>query len=592
MGLLPAGDDDTQRLDASLLSDQDAETFLFTIPAPRGLIVDRHGVPLAQTRAIQRAAVRLDQWDAVSSQQAIRAALLTIQAFPYPEAVTLVPSDTTLQSHWQHRRSLPFVFTGELNPDQANHVKRAAVFEPSLFLQTEYQRDYPQGSTACHLLGYVARGVLHPAGPVQPEEPLWPTVRGVAGLEKAFDSNLRGTDGLVNHVYDDYGQVRREHLIRPPVPGKTLVLSLDLQMQALAEQILLSSGRFGAFVVMEARTGEVLVLASYPTFNVQKFVPAIRATDFEAIRATPGNPFFARSFAGTYPPGSIFKPVVALAAMKDGPVKDTRFRYRCNASLDVSGRVFHNWSTRDGGYLNVCDALCRSNNVWFYQAALDTGGKALLRSAKVFGMGESPLLPLEGAASGMLPAAVQGERATANFAIGQGEILVSPLQMATAYCGLANGQYVPRPRLLLQIQTPPPEIAVLEAPAPLPPVPLPYDRAQVLAVRQGLWQSVNDARGTGKAARLDYPKVFGKTGTAQWTPLNGEDRWVGWFAGFVDSNPQLVFTVMCESQPGEPISGGQIAAPLAAQFLQTVYADPGLYRLAEIRSATVSSPGG
>lgn len=575
---------DPALLEAPLLSDADAETFLFSIPAPRGLIVDRHGVPLAQSKSVRKAALRLDRWSEASSQPAARAALLTIERFPYPETVSFTPAESTLQAHWQHRRCLPFVFSRGLSEAQAAHLSQASLFEPAICLQTEYQREYPQRHTACHLVGYVARDILHPSGPVQPEEPLWPEVRGVAGLEKVFDETLRGTDGLVNHFYDEYGLVRREHLIRAPVPGKTLVLSIDVQMQALAEQILQSSGHWGAFVVVEADTGEVLVLASSPTFDVERFVPSISTADFESLRATPGNPFFARAFAGQYPPGSIFKPVVALAAMKDGPVKDTRFRYRCGASMDVAGRMFHNWSGHDFGFLNVCEALCRSNNVWFYQAALDTGGKSLLQATRAFGFGAAPPLPLENTAPGTLPVSLRAERALANFAIGQGELLVSPLQMTLAYCALANGRFVPRPRLLLQVQTPPPDLSVLEAPAPLTPAPLPFDKAQLLAIRQGLWEAVNDARGTGKAARLDMPKVLGKTGTAQWTPKNGEERWVGWFSGFVEAEgPHLAFTVMCESLPGEAISGGQIAAPLAAQFLQTVYADPGLYRLREIR---------
>lgn len=579
------------QMEAPMLSDGDAETYLFSIPAPRGLIVDRHGVPLAQNRSILRAGLRLDRWDGKSESEAIAAALLTIQLFPYPEAISFVPSEATLRSHWQHRRSLPFVFSRELTPEQAEHVAQASVFEPTLCLQTEYQREYPQGQAACHLIGYVARNILHPAGPVQPEEPLWPQVHGAAGLEKTFDQTLRGSAGLVNHFLDDYGLIRREHLIRAPVPGRTLVLSLDLRMQALAEQVLQSSGRFGAFVVMEAQSGEVLALASYPTFDLSQFVPAISASGFESILNAPGNPFFARAFAAAYPPGSIFKPIVALAAMKDGLVKDTRFRYRCGPSLDVAGRLFHNWSAQESGHLNVCEALSRSNNVWFYQAALDTGGAALIRAAKAFGLGTAPLLPLEGAASGAIPTALHAERAVANYAIGQGDLLVSPLQMTRAFCGLANGRFLPHPRLLLQIQTPPPTLSVLEAPTPLPLSALPFAKAHFLAVRQGLWDCVNGARGTGKAARLSSPKVLGKTGTAQWTPKNGEERWVGWFSGFVESaSPRLVFTVMCESLPGEPISGGQIAAPLAAQFLQTVYAGPALNHLRQARNQIPAVP--
>ncbi|MEM0970762.1 MAG: penicillin-binding transpeptidase domain-containing protein, partial [Verrucomicrobiota bacterium] len=241
-------------------------------------------------------------------------------------------------------------------------------------------------------------------------------------------------------------------------------------------------------------------------------------------------------------------------------------------------------SSYERGSFNVCEAIRRSNNVWFYKAALDTGGKPILKTARNFGIGSGPKIGLEGVASGTIAEAIYAERALANFSIGQGNLLTSPLQMTLAYCALANGKYLPVPRLIGQIQAPPPSEAVLQRFPPRQAFAFDFSRSQMQAIQQGLREVVNHRSGTGTRAKLHRPTISGKTGTAQWTPKDGKERWVVWFSGYVLGNPKLVFTVMCESQPGEQIFGGEVAAPLAASFLQTVYDDPNRFRLRSIPS--------
>jgi len=479
-------------VEAPILSDPNTETRLFTIPAPRGLIVDRFGEVLAGNRS--------EETD------------------------------------------------GKV-----------------IFL-----RDYPAGESACHVTGYVS-----PQDPRKMEEPLWPLVSGRSGLEKTRDSDLTGQDGLLSVVYPPDGAPPRKQVVRAPVPGKTLVVSLNAKMQKLADQLLAKGGRPGAFVVMDALTGEVLVLVSRPGFDPNQFVPSISADAFAKLSQDPAQPFFPRAYAGNFPPGSVFKPMVALAALQGG----ASAYYQCGPSLTIAGREFKNWSKDDYGTFDVRAALMRSCNTWFYQAALDTGGANILSTARAFGIGQKPALELEGVSAGFLPEKETSPHGLANLSIGQGQTLVSPLQMAVAMCGFANGYFLPNPHLVRQVQTAAEHPEVLEAASTEPGSRFQYPAFQTQRVRDGMKAVANDARGTGFAAHLDWPLLFGKTGTAQWSK-DGAARTLAWFTGFVEARePFMAFAIMCEGAPGESISGGKEMAPLAGEFFKTVYGDPDTYRV-------------
>ncbi len=568
---------DTERLKAPLETVPDAQPYLFTIPAPRGLILDRHGEVLARSRTIQRASLVLSELDLEDPDEASHFVLDTLSLIDDGEMLLGNLNYERLADHLEHRALLPLTFTHPLTEEQKTLLLESPLAE-ALRFETEYMRDYPAGKTACHVVGFVTREGPRPFGPVLPLEPLWPPVLGREGVESTLDDILKGDDGILNVLFEKDGEVRREQLIKEPKPGESLVLTLSLAMQKLAEKILVNYGRPGAVVAVDATSGDILALASNPGFDLSQFVDGISADAYAAIQQEDGDPFFPRAFAGQYPPGSTYKPIVSLAALHLGPIHGAATLYACGPTLEVSGRTFHNWNNSEFGYYDVRQAIMRSTNTWFYQAGINTGSTSILQTSKLFGLGVKPMVPLDNVALGNLPGDVAGNRAVANLSIGQGALLVSPLQMALAMGGLANGSYLPAPRLVLQTQTPPPTEKVVRITSTARGQTFPYRSSDMRLVHQGMWGVVNSERGTGGRARMDWPQVYGKTGTAEWTN-EGEERTLSWFTGFVNAfNPRIAFAVVCEGKKGESLSGGKVAAPMAGEFLRAIYGNPKTYQ--------------
>ncbi len=566
---------------APILTDAASETHLFIIPAPRGLIIDRNGEVMAGNRSHVRALIRMTGAKGGSEDEAIdlvserlRAMGAASDRFPALE----LPSPSQLRDHWGNRRALPLAISAPMDPGSLLQLMKEFP-EAGLIHQTLHLRDYPLEATASHLIGYVSRSEPEPFGPMSAEEPLWCRLEGRSGLEKIMNRELTGEDGLLSMIYSSNGAVSREQIIRSPRPGKTIVLTLDAKMQQLAEGILAKAGRPGAFVVMDAMTGDLLVLASHPGFNPNQFVPGISTEAYGELLQAPGDPFFPRAYGASYPPGSVFKPIVALAALGSRASRGASLRYRCGPVLSIAGRDFHNWNDDEYGDYDVETALMRSTNTWFYQAALDTGGNPILTAAGAFGLGRKPPMGLDGLSGGTMPERVTSPHGLANLAIGQGEVLVSPLQMAMVAAGFANGSFLPIPRVVRQVQTTAVDAQVVQISSISRSDQFAYSHDDLKKVRNGMQSVVNDARGTGRKARMDWPLVSGKTGTAQWSK-SGQERTLAWFIGFVDArDPFLAFAVVCEGAEGENLFGGVDAAPLAGEWLRSVYADPDTYHI-------------
>ncbi len=563
-------------------STTDFYTHIFSIPAPRGAVSDRTGEILAHSVVAHRCALRLlgfenpdDVESIIVQAQSLACELQSV----YP--AVQVPAADEIRQHWEHRRWIPIPITDVLTKDQENLLEEFANI-PQLVKEAVYTRVYHHGSPVSHLIGYVSRDRPDQHGPMAASEHLWSPFDGQMGMEKALNEVLSGKDGKVSLLYDADGHLTSRVMAETPQPGHTVVTTINLAMQELAMRVLKESGRPGAIAAVDARTGDILAVASYPTFDPNAFVPPNSPVDFygEDWDNLPDAPFFSRAIDGSYPPGSAFKPLVALAALDTQTVKGTLTRYPGPPSLDVDGRVFRNWNGSHEGRLDVRFAILRSCNTWFYQVAIDTGSEAVLQAARNFGLGAIPPipLPLSYRAAGNVPKGYLVNRAIANLSIGQGELLVSPLQMAMAMAGLANGEYVPQLRLVLHTQ----DAATGEVIEQFPPTrfkTLPYSPRDIELVRDGMWGVVNHPAGTGERAALRYPGVYGKTGTSQWY-ANGKERRLAWFTGFVKTkNPQIAFAVLSQGKVGESLSGGRNAAPLARQFIGAIYANPSKYHI-------------
>jgi penicillin-binding protein 2 len=563
--------------DGAIITRRDARTITLKIPAPRGMIVDREGEPMAQNQVAYQVALQYPQFENADRGFVINWARARLAALAPVMANITVFSDDELFDHYRHRRWLPLLVTGQIGEKEARDLE--SKLTSGLVLHPVYRRYYPHGEVAAHILGYTGSVGRLPTGPINFNEPLWEESEGRAGLEKLFDSELAGEPGMKKLLFDESGNKLLEEQVKRPRPGGTLVTSLNLKWQLLAEKTLREGCKRGAFVVLDAVTGEVLVMASRPSFDLNRFIPGISEVEFKALNEDPATPLYGRAFQSAYPPASSYKPVVALAALNNGVVTEDSTIY-CPAAITIGNHTFNNWTKTPEGDINVKRAIARSCNTWFYQVGIRTGPSVFLGLSRRLGFGERSGLPLIGETPGLVPSddwmlkhekrrILDGD--TANLSIGQGSLLASPLQVAQAMAGIANGGALPKLHLIRQVQDS--RGRVVKAPIPERKNWLGVDPHAVEVVRAGMADTVNEGGGTGRSAGLTYTKLCGKTGTAQWGPKSKNQR-LAWFAGFLpEDNPRYSFAVLYEGRPNEKVSGGRMAAPMVKKFFEGIKDD-------------------
>ncbi|MCP4847208.1 MAG: hypothetical protein GY899_04585 [Verrucomicrobiaceae bacterium] len=566
---------DARKLGAAWETRTEARTLIQAIPAPRGQITDRNGVPLAQNVVGYFISLKMPYLVAADDAKIIAYAGERMRFASALLGEDWSLSDGRILTHYKNRRWLPLPFSSMLTEAQKEAVE--ADLGEGLELFPTYQRHYPGGTSACHIVGYVGKQARVPTGPVASGEPLWPFTEGREGLEGTFDSHLQGTPGSINYLFDANGLKLGEEIVRQPLPGKNVVTAIDSQMQKLAEKALADFTDRGAFVVMDVHSGDVYAMASRPTYDLNTWIPAISTKEFKALQEDPDLPLFPRAFRGQYPPASTFKVSVALAALEGGVVDGTTL-INCPTSVQIGNEVFHNWAKLPEGELTVVTALMRSCNTWFYNVGRQTGGDNLSAMAHRFGFGAKTGIPLNAEEDGFMPtdAVVRKKFGhafnggyVAHAAIGQGSVLATPLQVAQMMAGIGNGYVLPKPRLVLQVQDL--NNNILESFPVEERNPLDLIPENVALVRQGMIDVVNASAGTAKGSRNDYVTMAGKTGTGQWIQ-NEEKLYISWFAGFIPAeDPQYAFAAICEGDSGEYITGSSKAAPMVGQYFNALY---------------------
>lgn len=566
--------------DGSFLTLRDARVITLKIPAPRGPILDRNGEVFANNEVCYRVALQYRQF-----QSADRAFVLQWAKSRLSELSALGPqlpsiqdkTEDELYNHYRDRRWLPLYLSSEITAERASQLEK--LLPKDVILSPVYRRSYPHGKLAAHVLGYAGSVGDLPTGPINFNEPLWEEMEGRAGLEKLFDSSLTGTPGTKRLLFDEHGKLLLDEQVKRPLAGASLVTTLDLKWQQIAEKALEEGCQRGAFVVIDCITGEVLVLASWPSFDLNTFIPRISEDQFRALNEDPAAPLYGRAFQSAYPPASTFKPIVAMAALNTGTVTAETL-IDCPAAIAVGNAVFNNWTDVPEGEINVIRAITRSCNTWFYQVGIQMGPEPFIELSRRLGYGQRTGLPLIGETPGILPdnawmrqhegrPILDGD--TANLSIGQGSMLTSPLQVAQAMAAIGNGEVLPKLHLIAQRQDQ--RGRVIEAPNPQPRNILGMSQYSVLVTRMGMANVVNGGGGTGHGAKLSYTKLCGKTGTAQWGPPSKNQR-LAWFAGFLpEDHPRYAFAVLYEGKPNERVSGGRLAAPMVRKFFEAVKAD-------------------
>jgi len=552
-----------------------ARTYLLNIPAPRGQITDRNGAPLAQSRVGYNLGLKFPTPLEFSDSQAVNFARSQILTAEKLLARRFDVTDEAIIQHYKNRGILTFALAEDLNQEQISAVSRG--LGTGLVLDPVYFRHYPLGSLAAHIAGYVGRQAPLSLKPIENKDLLFPDTEGREGLEQVFDDELRGTSGVLNLTLNAEGKRTTERIIKQPIPGYNIITTLDLKVQKACDDALASSGRRGAVVVMDPHTGEILGMSSRPSYDPNTFIPSIKPEVFAKLNGDPAAPLYPRAHRSAYPPGSTFKTFVGLAALQSGLITATS-KFSCPSGLQVGNFYFRNHSSGDRGKLTLAQALAQSCNTWFYQVGLKIGAAPIIEWAEALGLGHRTGIPLGSETRGNIPndeymlrvhkrKILQGD--VANISIGQGDILITPLQMAQAMGVLAAGGTFHQTRLVKQVQSI--DNHVVSAYPDRVRAELNIDEENLANLTKGLVMVTSDDTGTGhRAATVKGVKVAGKTGTAQWGPVS-KKRNAAWFAGFAPAdNPLYAFAAVVEGNSGETIAGGTTAAPVIGDVLEVL----------------------
>ena len=571
--LSPIGDEET--IIPTFETQKLARTYILDVPGPRGQITDRTGLPLAQNKVSYNLAINFPTPLDFSDTKAAAFAREKIDKASKLIGRPIKISDDAILRHYHNRGILPLEVAQNLSQQEYDAVKDRA--KDSLVVRPVYVRVYPNGKLAGHIIGYTGKRGRNLDGIIDNHETLWPETEGRDGLEQTFNELLTGKHGEYKLTFDKDGRKTSERLVKPAVPGNNIVTTLDLQLQQLAEKALAARAKRGAIVIVDPTDGDILAMASWPAYDPNLFVPSISAEKFKQLQDDPDIPLLARAFRSSYPPGSTFKVAVGIAALETGTVHSDDL-YQCVPGIQIGNLTFHNWKKGDQGAMNLVQALTESCDTWFYQVGIKTGAEPIIDWALKLGFGAKCGIPLRSEAEGRVPnddymKATHGRKILngdiANLSIGQGDMQVTPLQMAQAMAIIANGGKFYQTRLVRQVQSV--DQQIVTAYELREKRTLDVSEATMDDVRQGMIDVVNGPNGTGHEAQLDSVEVAGKTGTAQWGPKNKE-RTAAWFAGFLPADqPRYAFSAVYEGEVGSKVHGGTVAAPMIADIFKEIY---------------------
>lgn len=530
----------------------------YRVPAPRGVIADRRGVELAhnvhqarltfpralahpENPTLQRFAKLLDIDMATLEQR--------IENSNEPERVTLVRRATSAQVAVveEHRMVLPQIQT---------------IVGP--------RRHYRYGSLAAHVMGYlgeVRREEITEESHYRPGDMI-----GRMGVESAAEAHLRGSHGErlveVNAAGHVVGEVKE--LGFPAISGSRLYLTIDRRLQARVEELL--EGQVGAAVILEVGTGDLLAAASAPTYDPNEFTAGISSDRMAEILRDPRKPMFNRAFRGAYPPGSPFKLITAAAALDLGRVRPGQRFEPCFGAYRFGNRTFRCWDRGGHGSLDLEGAIVQSCDVYFYQLVQELTIDELAEAARRFGFGESTGITSFNDSPGLVPdehwydsnlgPGMWTAGVKLNLAIGQGELLATPLQMARSYAAIGGDGHLYQPHTVLVTETAIGNRDVRRVHRRQEPI---CSESTRRFLQRALLGVVIDEEGTGGLARLSKVSISGKTGTSENSA--GEDH--AWFVAYAPSeSPDVAVAVIVENAG----HGGDVAAPIVGQILEYYFA--------------------
>lgn len=524
-------------------------------PGLRGRILDRNGNVLAGNRAAYSVVLYCEELRLAGRwEDVILAVDALIDTLAHRLALPREISRADVREHVRKRLPMPLELWRDVDYRTLAYLSEWAESLPGVDIVAVPRRHYPYGTLAAHVLGYVGEPRER-----DDEARRWhyrlPEFRGRSGLELYYDRLLTGTSGEDLLRVDSRGYTRERFERLRARPGSDLALTLDVQLQQSAEAAL--AGRPGAVVVLDPRNGDVLAMASAPTYDPNSFIPSIPQRLWRELNANPGKPFLNRAIMAQYAPGSVFKPFVAIAALERGINPDhlhecTGIYTEYNLRLRCANRYGH-------GEVDLRQALMKSCNPYFCDLGTRVGAEALLATAQQAGFGARTGIDLPAEGKGFLPTpewklAREGRHwtpsDTAQSSIGQGAITATPLQVAHAMGALAVGGTVYRPRL----------VSFGDGRGDLQRS-LPWSHDALRAVIEGMEAAVSG--GTGKTMRVEGINVAGKTGTAEYIDRGVRRKHV-WCTAFAPiEKPEIVVVAMLDNG----IGGGRDAGPIVQKVL-------------------------
>jgi penicillin-binding protein 2 len=532
--------------------------------APRGTISDRNDKPLVENRP---------SFDVLLYRESIKNRADTMQFIT--EKLDIAPEDLEARLRRNKNAGLyhPIVLKEDAGMEDISVIEAHRGDHPEIQLGPEPRRLYHYGSLAAHLLGYLGEISERELASNQFPGASAGSLIGQSGVERAYNSILTGKDGAREVLVDSMG--REVGLLdeTDSVIGGEINLTLDLDLQSVAEKAL--EGKVGAVVAMDPRNGEILVMASSPTFNPNDFSSRLSEEAWAQLVNDPDRPMQNRAIQNSYSPGSVFKLIMADAGLEEGLLDDNP-SVNCKGAAKYYGRTFHCAKKEGHGSLHLEQAIAKSCNIFFYELGKRLGISKIAQHAHALGLGERTGIDLPGERAGVMPSPewkmaarkakwYAGE--TISVSIGQGAVSVTPLQMLRAVSAIATGGMLTTPHVLLYTE----RNSGIHQEWPVSRIPIGEEHAR--RIREGMWESVNNY-GTGHNAAIPGLDICGKTGTVQVISnekrhqLNESIEDHSWFAGFGNrDNPEIAVVVFLEHGG----MGGVAAAPIARQIFNTYF---------------------
>ena len=531
----------------------------------RGLIYDRNGVLLANNVPSFTLYVSLED---VKDRDLLIDQLTNL--------LGLDPALVRKKLTARGSKQLPRKVKDRLTLREATLIESHRLDLPGVMVQVESQRNYPGGVTASHLLGYVGE-----VSAEQLEKPEFAdlhqgSIVGQYGVEKFFDRLVRGQAGQKSIEVDALGHEKRTVVVEQPHAGDNLYLTIDVRLQKVAENLL--GEESGAIVALDPRTGDVLAMASRPGFDPNILSRELTPKQWAEIVQDEGRPLNNRASQGQYPPGSVFKVMMAAAALETNTVTPST-SIHCNVGYQFGRRLYHDWKAGGHGSVDLRRALVQSCDVYFYTVGQRMGIETMASFAHQFGLGEETGIELPSERIGIVPSAAWKQKAknepwlpgeTISASIGQGYVNVTPLQMASLIGTVANDGVTFRPRLVQAVMDR--ATGELQQRPAVPKHTLKLRPEILPLIKEALAGVVKE--GTATRAKSALVTIAGKTGTAQTTALRtGSEKDIpkkfrdhAWFVAFAPVEAPSIAVAVLGEHMGH---GGSASAPLAKELIET-----------------------